>query len=403
MTDIQTLLRSINDGPEAIGARLAADSSAAEQRGNLSPELVAVMRDAGLFRVWRPKAYGGLGLSCADGVRVFEELARYDASAGWNAHISNVVDIYGAWFADSAGERVFNNPDVLFSGALNPPFLAVPHEQDGTTGYKLDGRAPFASGVKHAQWLLALAAVPGEPEAPPAVFFTLLPVSKLEIHAGTWDTLGMRATGSFDVSAKELFVPADQFIPLAPRQFTAKAYAEQQLYRLSIWPLVSALAGPSLGVARAAIDDLIALATFKTPFYTRRTLRDRDVVQRQVAHAEAKLGAARAYFYEAVREGWEAVAQPGSLLSQANKHKIQLATCFAIEQCAEVVQMVFMTAGSSGFRRGKDPRSDMQLRFERDLRDANTMTQHAFGSQARYESVGQIMLGLESDWPFFAF
>jgi indole-3-acetate monooxygenase len=31
------------------------------------------------------------------------------------------------------------------------------------------------------------------------------------------------------------------------------------------------------------------------------------------------------------------------------------------------------------------------------------MTQHAFGSKSRYESVGQIMLGLDSDWPFFAF
>jgi hypothetical protein len=31
------------------------------------------------------------------------------------------------------------------------------------------------------------------------------------------------------------------------------------------------------------------------------------------------------------------------------------------------------------------------------------MTQHAYSSANRYESVGALMLGLESDWPFFAF
>jgi alkylation response protein AidB-like acyl-CoA dehydrogenase len=332
-----------------------------------------------------------------------EELSRHDASAGWNVHISNVVDIYGAWFPATVGERVFDNPQAIFSGALNPPFAAVPHEQDGQRGFKVSGRAPFASGIQHADWVLSLAALIDEEGAPPAVCFTLLPAKALEIHEGTWDTLGMGGTGSFDIQATDVFVPADQFVPLAPRQSTAEIYAEQQLYRLSIWPLVSALAAPALGVARAAIDDLISLATIKVPFYTQRTLRSRDIVQSQIARAEAKLGAARAYYYTALQEAWDAVELPGSSLSPAHKHKLQLATCYAIEQGAEVVQIVFDLAGSSGFRRGQDPRSSLELRFEKYLREANTMTQHAFGSKSRYESVGQIMLGLESDWPFFAF
>jgi hypothetical protein len=31
------------------------------------------------------------------------------------------------------------------------------------------------------------------------------------------------------------------------------------------------------------------------------------------------------------------------------------------------------------------------------------MTQHAFSSASRYESVGALMLGRESDWGFFVF
>ena len=198
------------------------------------------------------------------------------------------------------------------------------------------------------------------------MFFTLLPKQGLIVHDGTWETLGMCATGSFDIEAKDLFIPGDQLTPLAPRQKTATAYATQQLYRLSIWPLVSALAAPSLGVARAAIDDLIALATIKVPFYTQRTLRDRDVVQSQIARAEAILGAARAYFYEALRDAWDAVEQPGSSLSQANKHKIQLATCNAIEHAAEVTQIVLRARRLVGL----PPRQGPALRPRAALRKA---------------------------------
>jgi alkylation response protein AidB-like acyl-CoA dehydrogenase len=404
VTVLQTLLDSINGGEPSLGARLFAAGPAAEANRRLSDELVMAMRDAGIFRLWRPKVLGGLELDAMAGVRVFEELARYDVSAAWNAHISNVVDIHAAWFPDTVSKRVFDGPDHIYSGALNPPFMAAPQQRDGSEGYVLNGRAPFASGIAHADHVLALAMLPPPTDgAPPSVFFTMLPKRELVVHAGTWDTMGMCATGSEDIEARDLFIPADQMTPLAPRQSTATSYATQQLYRLSIWPLVAALAAPSLGVARAAIDDLLELATFKVSFYTQRTLRNRDVVQSRLAQAEATLGAARAYFYEALQQAWDAVEQPGSSLSQAHKHKLQLATCHAIEHCAEVVRAMFELAGSSGFRKGKDPRSELELRFERHLRDTTTMTQHAFGSKSRYESVGQAMLGLESDWPFFGF
>lgn len=402
-TVLKTLLDSINGGEPSLSARLRAAAAAAEANRRLSDEVVMAMRDAGMFRLWRPKALGGLELDAMTGVRIFEELARHDASAGWNAHISNVVDVYGAWFPDAVSKRVFDGPDHIYSGALNPPFMATPQQRGGSEGFVLNGRAPFASGITHADHVLALAMFPPPPDGPPSVFFTLLPKREVVVHDGTWETMGMCATGSYDIEAKDLFIPADQMVPLAPRQSTAPSYATQQLYRLSIWPLVSALAAPALGVARAAIDDLITLATFKVPFYTQRTLRDRDVVQSQIAQSEATLGAARAYYYEALQQAWDAVEQPGSSLTQAHKHKLQLATCHAIEHCAEVVRVIVDLAGSSGFRKGKDPRSDLELRFEKHLRDATTMTQHAFGSKSRYESVGQAMLGLEPDWPFFAF
>jgi len=42
-------------------------------------------------------------------------------------------------------------------------------------------------------------------------------------------------------------------------------------------------------------------------------------------------------------------------------------------------------------------------KFQQYFRDVHTITQHAFTSVRRYESSGARMLGVESDWGFFAF
>ena len=41
--------------------------------------------------------------------------------------------------------------------------------------------------------------------------------------------------------------------------------------------------------------------------------------------------------------------------------------------------------------------------FARDLRDIHVTTQHGFINASKLESVGQVMLGLEPEWPFFHF
>ena len=84
-------------------------------------------------------------------------------------------------------------------------------------------------------------------------------------------------------------------------------------HRLSIWPAVACQVSVALGVARAAIDDFIAMATKKTPMYTATPLRERSVVQLQVAEAEAKLGAARCFLFSVLDEVWQRAKEGQSL------------------------------------------------------------------------------------------
>jgi len=45
---------------------------------------------------------------------------------------------------------------------------------------------------------------------------------------------------------------------------------------------------------------------------------------------------------------------------------------------------------------------DEKCGLEKHFRDVQVVTKHAHASEARYESMGQLMLGLECDWGFCA-
>jgi alkylation response protein AidB-like acyl-CoA dehydrogenase len=208
-----------------------------------------------------------------------------------------------------------------------------------------------------------------------------------------WNTMGMRGSGSHDVEMKDAFIPEHWAVPWRPLEKPGSA-DQGPLYRLTVWPAIAALVPPALGIARAAIDEAIALITTKTSAFGTKTLRNQALVQSQLARAEAKLGAARAYFYGVFEEAWqEAVA--ARPITLALKAKMQLAMTHAVFECAAAVDLIHEIVGASGIRE--------EYAFSRHFRDIHVITQHGFINAAKLEPVGQIMLGLEPDWPFFRF
>jgi alkylation response protein AidB-like acyl-CoA dehydrogenase len=369
----------------------------AEARRRLSDAAAAAMKQAGLYGMWIPRAYGGLEVDPMTGVRIFEEVARIDSAAAWVLQISVGGSIFPAFFDERGAGEIYGDGNAHIAAAFFPPAEAV--AQDG--GFRVEARTPFTSGCHHCEWFLGLARVveDGKPrmreDGSPETWIFGIPARDFEIIEN-WNTVGMRGSGSHDVAIHEVFVPRHRAAPLlAPERRTrATKGFEGPLYRCTVWPAVSALAAVALGIARAAIDDLLALVQRKTPAYMPSPLRQRAMAQFQAGQAEAKLGAARAYLDESLREAWEnAVA--GHFITSPQKWKVQLASVHAAQAAAEVVQLVHAAAGTSGIRE--------EHPFERHFRDAHVVTQHAYISASRYESVGRCRFGLESDWGFFEY
>jgi indole-3-acetate monooxygenase len=389
MPGIDALLDTVRN----IEPVIRENAAQAEIDRRLSAPAAAAMRDAGLYRLWRPKALGGLEVDPMTGLRVIEELGRIDSAASWNLQVSIAHDMFGPWFGDDAAREIFGG-DAIVVGGQQPARRAVPVEG----GYSLSGKTAFVSGAHQATAYLGYANIvengelrcgaDGAPE-------TLLVACRAQDAKiiDNWNVFGMRGTGSHDVEMTDAFIPAHWTVPWGPLKKPGGAY-DGPLYRLTVWPAIAALAAPALGIARAAIDEAVDLITIKIPAFGAKKLSDQSVAHAQLARAEARLCAGRSFLYQAFEEAFEdALAERPIDIRQ--KAKLQLAITHAMLEAAAAVDIVHEIIGASGIRE--------EHGFARHFRDIHVITQHGFINAAKLPSVGQIMLGLEPDWPFFAF
>jgi alkylation response protein AidB-like acyl-CoA dehydrogenase len=202
----------------------------------------------------------------------------------------------------------------------------------------------------------------------------------------------MRGTGSHDFEVNDIFIPEHRVWQVGLYAPVNPAFTDA-LSRMGMWWLSPLVASVSLGIARAAIADLIDLAHIKTPNYSQIGLADRPVVQDRLARARATVDAARGHLYGVLAEAEEHVqTRPGLDIDQ--RITLALAATHAVESAVSAVDLVHACAGTSGIRE--------EQRFQQYFRDVHTISQHAFVSAARFESAGKLMLGRRSDWPFYS-
>jgi hypothetical protein len=117
-----------------------------ERERRLAAPVAKALRDAGLYRLWRPRALGGFQLDPIAGFQVLEAVARIDSAAGWNLQIASAFDMFGQWFDETTARELFG-PDAIIGGALNPPRRAVP----AVGGYRVWGRTPGSDPHGHPE------------------------------------------------------------------------------------------------------------------------------------------------------------------------------------------------------------------------------------------------------------
>lgn len=393
-TTIEAPNQDLVDAVRDIGPLLRAGAEEADREGRLPEASLDAYRKAGLCRISLPRSLGGLEADPVTLLRVQEELGRHDSAAAWLMMITAA----SAWWTsrlpvETVREIYGPGPDQIISVSFGVPVEAT--AVDG--GFILSGQRALASHVSDASWiwLTALNMQDGQPEMAgeaPVVRACYFPAADATI-VHTWDSLGMRGTDSNDVLVENLFVPQERTFRIGI-DHTPSPLFDGPLYRLPVMPFSAAtFMGTPLGLAREAIDELVALASGKTPFSSNAMLRERGVVQSKVGRAEGLLRSARAYLYDRIADAWEHTLA-GKEYSLEQKTESLLASVQVVDACAQAVDLMYSAAGSTGIYK--------RHRLERLFRDAQVVRQHGFVSDTRYETVGQVAMGLAPELGFVA-
>jgi indole-3-acetate monooxygenase len=360
-----------------------------EQERRLAAPVVEALHASGLFRIMLMPDKGGGGLTVPDSLRVVEAVARLDASTGWNLSIGAGGALFAHYLPRASYDAVFAEPRALIAGSLNPLGTRAERREGG---WLFNGRASYVSCSTDATWInvAGLEVHDGGPrmiDDAPLMRAAMFPVDRAEV-LDTWHMAGMRGTGSNDVVFENVFVP-DAYTyewpnPRSPWQQGAFAVVP------IITQLGCGLAATTLGAARHAIDAIIELATVKVPGGTRALMRDRPLMQQQLAQAEGLVQAGRAYLFDTIDDAWRRGEQ-GVPFDDAARATARLACVTATKLSAQAVDLIYDAAGMNGAQ------TDSEL--ARAWRDVHTITQHVILGTGRYEIVGRVMLGLPAGFP----
>jgi alkylation response protein AidB-like acyl-CoA dehydrogenase len=311
-----------------------------------------------------PPGFGAAGVSLSEVMRVLETLAAADASTAWSLWVSLGAPAISAFIDEAGTIEMFSAPDACVVGSQAVMGRAVPVPG----GYRVTGRWPFASGIHQATYAGGMCLVyNGDeprlgPGGEPAPVFCYWPVASCRI-IDTWDTTGLRGTGSDDIAVDDLFVPDHMVADFArpPRPGLSP------LHYLNIDNAANVTcAAIAVGIAGAAVQAFRELGPVKKVSPT-ETLAESALGRIALATAETRLAQARGHLYETADLMSEEMVE-GKYPGEEWLARTSLASVGAVDAAIEVVSSLYRAAGSSAVRRS--------AAFDRRLRDIFTLGAH---------------------------
>jgi 3-hydroxy-9,10-secoandrosta-1,3,5(10)-triene-9,17-dione monooxygenase len=362
-----------------------------EELRRLPPETERDLHDTGLFRIVQPKRVGGSEFDYVALVDCADVIGQADASAAWNfANLASHHWMLGMF--DKRAQDLVWNKDVntlIASSFIFPAGRA--RKVEG--GYVLRGNWPFSSGVDSSDWNMLASVVWSDDEAD-GIEYRIFLVNKSDYKINdTWNSAGLRGTGSNDVEVNDAFVAEPMTVAvhdLAGGPTPGSAVNPNALYALPVFSLFPhVLSGVALGNAQACLDDYVEVAKHRASTYNRAKLGDLQSTQIKIAEASAKIDAARLIMRSTCIEAM-AEARRGHIPDIAAKTKTRRDGAYSVNLCTEAVSLLFSASGARGL--------STTAALQRQFRDAHAINSHlAFNFDAAGTNYGRVALGLPSE------
>ena len=375
-----------------LGPLLYEKSDETERQRCVSPEIMEMMRERGLFRLLLPKRFGGFEHDLNTLVRIVSELAASCGSTGWVAGLMMIHQWLCAQFPIEVQEELWgDDPDAIIAGSYATAAIAEPEPG----GYRISGTWPFASGCDHASWALLGVTFPAEDaDSRPQPGFLLAKKGEFTIE-DNWFVVGLAGTGSKAVACDDLFIPGRRRVILAELNsgLTPGARAlGSPLYRIPLLAaLPAAIVSPALGILEGAIRDFVAATEARK---TRGAvvaggarMAEFATVQARLGEASGTLAAAKALIHSDL-ELTQCRSNAGEAITVDHRIQSRLAQGFSVRLAVQGIDALYGATGGAGLYLGH--------RVQRAWRDIHAVSHHvSLNWDAVSTMYGQHTLGLE--------
>lgn len=375
-----------------------------DRAGSFPVDLVESMKASGFSRALVPSALGGGGLHSAHDVMVgLNRLGRVDPSLAIavNMHLATTFVTTRMWRgATEAGDAVQQAAMETFLGLIAAPMIVMANATEPGShvtqpltevtrvegGWRIDGRKIFSTlspvadifmvGVRERR-------TDGPDQTRFAVVFRGTPG---QVINDDWDALGMRSSGSGSVVYDGCVVSDDLLLP----GVDYGAESEMSLVVGSAGNI--GLTGTMLGIAEAAADHVVALASSRKKGPDGRLVAERRGVQHAVAEMRAAIATSRAVLERAGDHLDEVlVRRPVAAVSLDDLHaanaEFQTAKLVSNRCAIEAVDKALQISGGQGYLS-----SSLLSRAYRDVRAGPFM--QIWSPNEAYEYIGKLTLGL---------
>lgn len=355
-----------------LGEKLSANAGDHDANNRFVSENYALLRENQLFKIAIPQELGGGGASFEVTCDVIRELGQHCGSTAlaYSMHSHpvavNVFKHLGGDEQATATLRKIADNDLIIAGTGANDWLSSSGEMIKVDdGYQVTAHKHFVSGGPGAQVFVTSANYEGE-NGKEVLHFAIPFSSEGITQLSNWNTLGMRGTGSNDITLQEVFVPETAIVARRP---AGEWHPMWNVILPTALPLIMSayvgLADAAVILARKAAakrpEELAAVLGEMLNQHTLATIAHQDMIRINQNHG-----------FSPTNELTSAILTRKTLLAIAAQKTAELA--------AEII-------GGAGFFKGHP--------MERILRDIRACHFHPLPYRRQHQFCGRIDLGLD--------
>ena len=367
---------------DALAQQFAERADMHDRDGSFAHENAADLRAAKVPSMPVPTQFGGDGFNLYQCIIALQHVSRGDASTGlglaMHLHVVGALAENDVWregaFEQMCAEVVRDG--ALLNSAASEPELGSPSrgglpkttatKVDG--GFVLNGRKSWVTYAPALGYILTTAAF----DDGIGVFAVKGGSQGITLIDNWGDSLSLRASGSYDVEMKDVFVPEHWHV-------------EQRKVgqvRGSVLPAGWAgcdFAAVYLGVGEAALQSLARYAKQRVPTALGKPIAELPHIQRGIGQMDVVLRGARAVLYATAKK-WSECPDARATMEADLASAKHLCTNAAIA----ATDIALRTAGASGL--------DRKLPLERYFRDARAGLMHPPQDEKALELIGKAVI-----------